>query len=188
MNEPPARRRWRIDRVPMPGCEIGARWRRIQSQVTNATSILATGVPAQSDLYVIPVERNQDGSPPRPAAQRGIRCRPMADGLDDAVEQQVAAYNNHDVDTFVACYSENVVIEDDRRQTRMHGRSELRQRYSALFSAAPTLKATITSRIRIASYVVDEEHVAGHPSGDLHAVAIYHLGDDGLIDHVRLLY
>jgi hypothetical protein len=112
----------------------------------------------------------------------------MADGLDDTVERQVAAYNEHDVDALVACYSENVVIEDDRHQTSLHGRSELRQRYSALFSAAPTLRATITSRIRVAAYVVDEERVAGHPSGDLDAVAIYRLDPDGLIEHVRLLY
>jgi hypothetical protein len=111
----------------------------------------------------------------------------MADGFD-AVEQQVAAYTDHDIDAFVACYSENVVVEDERRQTSLHGRTELRRRYSALFSAAPTLKATITSRIRVASSVLDEEHVAGHPSGEVHAVAIYRLDADGLIEHVRLLY
>ena len=86
------------------------------------------------------------------------------------------------------CYSESVVVEDGRRQTILHGRSELRERYSALFSAAPTLKATIAALIRVASYVVDEEHVAGHPSGDIRAIAIYRVGDDGLIEHVRLLY
>ena len=67
---------------------------------------------------LILVARNQDVA----TASRSlwdIRCLPMADGLDDAVERQVVAYNNHDVDAFVACYAENVVIEDDRRQTSL---------------------------------------------------------------------
>jgi hypothetical protein len=43
------------------------------------------------------------------------------------------------------------------------------------------------SRIRVGSYVVDEEHITGRLNEDLHAVAIYHLDEDGLIDHVRFM-
>lgn len=35
--------------------------------------------------------------------------------------------------------------------------------------------------------VVDEERVTGTPRGDVHCVAIYQLGGDGLIDRVRFL-
>jgi hypothetical protein len=32
--------------------------------------------------------------------------------MKDAVERQVRAYNKRDVDAFVACYAESVVVED----------------------------------------------------------------------------
>jgi hypothetical protein len=34
---------------------------------------------------------------------------------------------------------------------------------------------------------VDEERVTGGPDGDVHAVAIYRIDADGLIDRVRFL-
>lgn len=69
------------------------------------------------------------------------------------------AYNARNVDAFVACYAQEVVVEgaDGRVQTR--GRDEMRKRYGELFEGSPTLHAEISARIRVGSYVVDEEHV-----------------------------
>jgi hypothetical protein len=111
----------------------------------------------------------------------------VLDISDDPVERQVAAYNNHDVEAFIGCYSESVVIEDGLNQVSMRGRAELRERYTAFFAAAPSLRVEIRSRIRVGCYVIDEEYVTGHPVGDVHAAAIFRLGVDGLIEHVCLL-
>jgi hypothetical protein len=55
-------------------------------------------------------------------------------------------------------------------------------------NGAPTsLRAEISTRIRVGPYVVDEERVSGHPAGDFHVVAVYRLDDEGLIDRVRFL-
>jgi hypothetical protein len=105
----------------------------------------------------------------------------------DAVEKQVEAYNAGDLDAFVACYAQEVVFEAADGGSQTSGRDELRQRYGALFDSAPNLHAEITSRIRVGSYVVDEERVNGFPGGDIHAVAIYRLNQEGLIDRVRFL-
>jgi len=51
----------------------------------------------------------------------------------------------------------------------------------------PDQRAVIVSRIRVGSCVVDEERISGRSEDDLHAVAIYHIDGDGLIDRVRLL-
>jgi hypothetical protein len=105
----------------------------------------------------------------------------------DAVERQVAAYNARDIEAFVTCHADDVVIEGPDGVISMRGRDEVRTAYGSLFGRSPGLHAEIASRIRVGRWVIDEEIVTGHPAGDLHAVAIYHLDDTGLIDHVRLL-
>ena len=111
----------------------------------------------------------------------------MSQSGEDAVERQVRAYNAHDLDGFIACYAQTVVVEDADGRIVMNGREEMRERYGSLFAATPSLRADIVSRLRVGSYIVDEEHVTGRPDGDLHAIAIYRLDEDGLIDRVRLL-
>jgi hypothetical protein len=106
---------------------------------------------------------------------------------EDAVERQVRAYNEGDLEEFVACYAEDVVFEDGDRVVHMIGREEMRERYGRLFASSPNLHVEVVTRIRITSYVVDEERITGRPDGDGHAVAIYRLDGDGLIDRVRFL-
>jgi hypothetical protein len=105
----------------------------------------------------------------------------------DSVERQVRAYNDHNIEEFVACYARAVVIEDADGSVLVRGREEMREHYGRIFDRLPDLHAEIVSRIRVGSYVVDEEHVTGRLNEDLRAVAIYHLDEDGLIDHVRFL-
>jgi hypothetical protein len=111
----------------------------------------------------------------------------VEDGQEDAVERQVRAYNERDLDEFVACYAEGVMVEDADGAILVSGRDEMAQRYGRLFASAPDLHGEIVTRIRIGSYVVDEERITGRPDGELHAVAIYRLDGDGLIDRVRFL-
>ncbi len=111
----------------------------------------------------------------------------MAGSTDTAVDRQARAYNARDLDAFVACYAEGVVIEDGDGNVLMTARDEMREQYGPFFAASPDLHAEIVSRMRVASYVVDEERITGSAEGDLHAVAVYRLNADGLIDHVRLL-
>jgi hypothetical protein len=111
----------------------------------------------------------------------------VSESSEDAVERQVRAYNAHDLDEFIACYAETAVVEDADGRAIMNGREEMREQYGSLFAAMPSLQADIVSRMRVGSYIVDEEYVTGKPDGDLHAIAIYRLDEDGLIERVRLL-
>ncbi len=105
----------------------------------------------------------------------------------DAVEKQVVAFNARDVDAFVACYTREAVIEDADGGVQMSGSDEIRKGYGELFESRPNLRVEIVSRIRVGSYVVDEEEVSGLTDGDFHAIAIYTLDHDGLIERVRIL-
>jgi hypothetical protein len=110
----------------------------------------------------------------------------VTDGAD-AVERQLDAYNARDAEAFAACFSQDVVVEGADGTVTMHGRDELHDAYASFFGANPELHAEVLTRIRIGRFVVDEESLTGRRSGDLRAVAIYHLDDGGLIDQVRFL-
>ncbi len=107
--------------------------------------------------------------------------------MKDAVEREVDAFNLRDVDLFVACYAESVVVEDGEGNVLMSGRGELRDSYGAMFEKSPNLRATISSRVRVGSYVVDEQRVTGLAEHEIHGVAIYRLDGDGLIDRLLIL-
>ena len=108
------------------------------------------------------------------------------DSAEDAVERQVRAYNAHDVDGFIECYAEGVVIEDADGKLLLRSRDQVAG-HRRLFADFPDLHAEVVTRIRVGSYVIDEERVTGGPRGDVHAAAIYRLDTDGNIDRVRLL-
>jgi hypothetical protein len=94
--------------------------------------------------------------------------------------------HSRDLDAFVACYTREAVIEDADGGVQMSGRDEIRKSYGELFESRPNLRAEILSRIRVGSYVVDEEEVSGL-TGDFHAIAIYTLDHEGFIGRVRVL-
>jgi hypothetical protein len=113
--------------------------------------------------------------------------RQSTDAGEDAVERQVRAYNAHDLEAFVACYAEGVVIEDLDGNVLLSGREDLRHRYGRLFASSPDVRAEVVTRIRAGAYVVDEERVTGRADGDLHAVLVYRIDPHRSIDHVWFL-
>lgn len=106
--------------------------------------------------------------------------------LLDLVRRQLDAYNNRDLDAFVACYHPEVtVIRLLTGETTDSGIEEFRAGYKLLFDSNPNLHCELKSRIVLADAVIDEEWVTGvskYPNG-LHAVAIYTC-QDGLINRV----
>lgn len=104
------------------------------------------------------------------------------------VEAQLVAYNAHDVEAFMACYTPDCVIEDGTGTRLMAGHAEMRPRYQALFASSPNLRCDIASRICIGNYVIDEERISGRVPDLRHAVVIYRIDQaSGLILHVRFL-
>ena len=106
--------------------------------------------------------------------------------MDDPVQAQLEAYNARDVEAFLACYTDDCIVEDGAGTRLLTGKSEMRPRYQGLFAASPMLHAAIVHRTRIGAYVVDEQHITGRVPDMRRAVAIYRV-KDGLIEHVRFL-
>jgi hypothetical protein len=107
--------------------------------------------------------------------------------MKDAVERVVDAFNLRDVDLFVTCFAESIVVEDGEGNLLMNGCGEVRDSYGAMFEKSPNLHLTSSSRVRVGSYVVDEQRVTGLAAHEVHGVGIYRLDGDGLIDRMRIL-
>lgn len=75
------------------------------------------------------------------------------------VQAQLNAYNAHDIDRFVAQYSDDIVIQ--RLATGdliAQGEDDLREVYGQLF-ANKNLKAQVTQRIALGDFIIDYEVV-----------------------------
>ncbi len=112
----------------------------------------------------------------------------MTANLIDPVEAQLAAYNAHDVDAFMACYTSDCVVDDGDGTRLLTGHAEMRPRYVALFASSPNLRCEIVTRLCIGNYVIDEERISGRAPDLRRAVVIYRIDKSaGLISHVRFL-
>jgi hypothetical protein len=94
------------------------------------------------------------------------------------VEAQVKAYNAHDLDGFLACYSQDIVIRDGEGIVLVRGIEDMRMQFSDLFQESPALHAKILTRIDVGTYVVLEERIEGYGGEPLRGVMVYHQTGD----------
>jgi hypothetical protein len=96
------------------------------------------------------------------------------------VQRQLDAYNARDIETFLDCYTEDVLIEDATTgKPLMEGRGKMREQYTKMFASSPNLRCTVVKRMELNQTVIDEESIDGHPRGNgVKAIAIYHLRGD----------
>ncbi|GAA0944585.1 nuclear transport factor 2 family protein [Nonomuraea longicatena] len=96
-------------------------------------------------------------------------------------QRQLDAYNAHDLDAFVACYAEDVVVLSGD-EVAGRGRAFLRERYTAQF-AARTCRADLLGRMEAGEWAVDHEHAVGTSRGEAVLMVAYRVRG-GLIDRV----
>lgn len=103
------------------------------------------------------------------------------------VAQQLEAYNRHDLDAFMACYSPDALIEDGRSGVIASDLASIRSRYARRFADNPDLRSTLLNRIEVGAYVIDDEFLTGFADGsEQHVVLVYRIEND-LIASVRFL-
>ncbi|MFF7632952.1 nuclear transport factor 2 family protein [Kitasatospora sp. NPDC008050] len=102
----------------------------------------------------------------------------------DVVEQQIIAYNSHDIDAFVATYAEGVVIRR-RDGSSLQGRQALRDHYTGQF-AKGRCRAEILGRLGEGDWVVDHELAHGVSDDPIRTLVAYRVRE-GLIDRVDFL-
>jgi hypothetical protein len=107
--------------------------------------------------------------------------------IEKIVDKQLAAYNAHDIETFLSCYSKDATTYIFPNKKMDEGHEALRKEYSEMFEAIPGLKAEVISRIVEGNFVIDKEKLTGYPAPHkdlvVYATAIYEI-KDGLIKQV----
>lgn len=105
---------------------------------------------------------------------------------NDPVVLQLEAYNARDIERFVKCFTDDVIVEDGAGARLLTGIEAFAASYAAMFAASPALHCRVVHRMRAGSFVVDEERVTGRGDAELHVIVVYTLRDE-LIAAVRVL-
>ena len=103
----------------------------------------------------------------------------------DTVARQVDAYNAHDLEAFLACYTDDVVVTSGNGDVLMEDHEAIREQYAVLFDRLPDVHAEVRHRIELGGWVVDDEHVTA-TTFDIEALVAYHVRGDQ-IDRVVLM-
>jgi hypothetical protein len=102
------------------------------------------------------------------------------------VQRQLDAYNAHDLQSFVATYSDDVAVYRAPSTTpAISGKQELSEFYGNSRFNLPRLHAEVLHRSVVGNKVVDHERITGLRESPVEAIAVY-LVEDGLIRTVWL--
>ncbi|MFD7908987.1 nuclear transport factor 2 family protein [Kitasatospora sp. NPDC059747] len=104
--------------------------------------------------------------------------------IEKVIDYQIEAYNSHDLNRFIACYSPQAVIQwwgggFTRGQEKIH------DSYAELF-AHRSCRAEVSGRLVTNGWVTDRETVYRIAPEPMHVIAAYRVAD-GLIEQVLFL-
>ena len=93
---------------------------------------------------------------------------------EELAEQQLLAYNAHNLEAFLAPYADDVEIYNFPNQLRLKGKEQMRKSY-AFLNTTPKLYCRLLNRIVQGNIVIDHEEVWGFGEKPVYAVAIYEI-------------
>ncbi len=91
-------------------------------------------------------------------------------------QQQLNAYNNRDIEAFLAPYSDSVELYEYPAKLMSKGKEQMRKDYSSMFKQVPALHCQLVNRMVQGNTVIDQEHVTGFGGQGVKAIAIYKIG------------
>lgn len=121
---------------------------------------------------------------PRPAVEK--RAHPGTRAEDDpvgrmaaaTVDRQIAAYNAHDLEGFLATYADSIAVQNLGDTVAVEGKAALRQSTEEWFTRAPQVRSEVLNRMVMGPFVVDHERLTGAPDGaPLEVVGIFEVRD-----------
>jgi len=102
----------------------------------------------------------------------------------DPVQRQLDAYNAHDLERFVAEYTDDIqVFRPPAAEPVLSGKQAFAAHYAKNRFTLPNLHAEVVNRIVSGDTVVDHERITGLGEGVVEAVAVYKVSG-GLISTV----
>ena len=107
----------------------------------------------------------------------------MTPSFDPAAfaQRQLDAYNDRDLDRFVAEYTDNVLGDPPPDpEPAIRGKQSFAEHYARNRFNLPGLHAGLVNRMVFGNKVIDHEVVTGVPGAPLEAAAIYEVTADGI--------
>jgi Imidazolonepropionase and related amidohydrolases len=99
------------------------------------------------------------------------------------VQQQLNAYNAHNIDAFLAPYSDSCALYDISGKLLMKGKEAMRQSYSRFFEQAPELHCELVNRMVHGNTVIDHERITGGPGNkQFEAFAVYKIENGKIVN------
>jgi hypothetical protein len=96
----------------------------------------------------------------------------------DPVQRQLDAYNDRDLERFVAEYSETIrVFRPPAAEPSITGKAALAEYYAANRFNLPRLHADLVHRIVLGNRVIDHERIHGVRDEPFEVAAIYEVAD-----------
>lgn len=104
------------------------------------------------------------------------------------VQEQLDAYNAHDLDRFAASFSDDVCLYRMPTETPgTIGKAALRAFYAEHRFSIAALRAELLNRMTLGDKVIDHERIHGLGERPTEVVAVYRISD-GLIANVWFFY
>ena len=92
-------------------------------------------------------------------------------------DQQLVAYNNHDLDAYCALFHDNATLIDlPSSHVVAEGIEQIRTMYKTRFEI-PRIQCKVHSTSDLANFAIDRETVYGLPDGPVDIVAMYEVID-----------
>lgn len=102
----------------------------------------------------------------------------------ELIQRQLDAYNNQNIEAFLACYAEDAVLAGLNGDITHRGLAAIRKRHEDLFYEFPRNHARLMNRIDLGTTVIDHEQVERAPGGDKFEVAAIYTIKGGKIARV----
>lgn len=115
----------------------------------------------------------------------GLKAQaPSKAGVDitKPVKQQLAAYNNRDINAFSQAFSDTIKVLKDG-VLMYEGKEEFRKRYGQMFANTPDLHCEVVNRIVAGNVVIDHEKVRRKKDQPrIDAIAVYRIKNGEIVE------
>jgi hypothetical protein len=96
-------------------------------------------------------------------------------------QQQLNAYNAHNIEAFLAPYSDTCSLYDMGGKLIMKGKEEMRKQYSQVFQQLPELHCQLVNRMVHGNTVIDHERLTNGEGKPREAFAVYKIENGKIV-------
>ncbi len=141
--------------------------------------LLVAGVGRQACAQDAPQSRLAEANASGNKTVVKVASAPAAGG--DMIAKAVQAYNDKDVDAYIACFSPEVAVYNASGVLMFKGREKLKETFEAFLAANPSAKRKIIDRVNSGNRIMEREQLLGVKGQSEQSVTSIYEMENGLI-------